>query len=412
MIFIYPVGIPTMYFYLLYHARHMVQLRKQERRAKEEKLREEELAKKTSTLQMKLYLAGLKVVQSDVSGYVEGDPSPYQSNKDTHSNKQSNNDSINNSSHDIAPTTTNPMINPSDHTTLPLRQTSPLHSPLAVNRPSTLSSAIRASRANSSANSAANSRTNSPRGDGSTAPPAAEGATNVMDLLSNEIGFLHNAYRGSCWYWEVVEACRKLLLTAVLSIVATGQSAQIVFAICVIVIFMVASYVEPHFYHEDDFLGELTNYGILLVLFISLLLRTNAMGDDWLKGMDAVIILLVAIPVAVAILTAADGPGYVTPSDHHLLTLSTHLTRLTHSLNTSYRYPYSSLSSSVTSVVSWLVAKSLVPTHHMMLILTEGERTRARLILLITSQQGVEREIVLVLPHRDPGMGMVTAIVT
>ena len=60
-----------------------------------------------------------------------------------------------------------------------------------------------------------------------------------MDLLANEIGFLHNAYRGSCWYWEVVEACRKLLLTAVLSIVATGQSAQIVFAICVIVIFMV-----------------------------------------------------------------------------------------------------------------------------------------------------------------------------
>ena len=30
----------------------------------------------------------------------------------------------------------------------------------------------------------------------------------------------------SCWYWEVVEACRKLLLTAVLSIVATGPSVR------------------------------------------------------------------------------------------------------------------------------------------------------------------------------------------
>ena len=47
----------------------------------------------------------------------------------------------------------------------------------------------------------------------------------------------------------------------------------------------------------------------------------------------------------------------------------------------------------------------------MMLILTEGERTKVKRTLLITSQQGVEQELVHALSHRDPGMGMVTAIV-
>ena len=96
---------------------------------------------------MKLYLASLKVVQSGGAGYVEGEPSPYQSDKGVNSNKNgddSNKNSTKNSGHHT-PATGNPMlINTSDQTTLPLR-----HSPLAVNRPSTLSAAISASRANS-----------------------------------------------------------------------------------------------------------------------------------------------------------------------------------------------------------------------------------------------------------------------
>jgi hypothetical protein len=43
-------------------------------------------------------------------------------------------------------------------------------------------------------------------------------------ITLKEIQFLHKAYEGRCWYWEVVETSRRLLLTAVLSVVTVGKS--------------------------------------------------------------------------------------------------------------------------------------------------------------------------------------------
>jgi hypothetical protein len=41
-------------------------------------------------------------------------------------------------------------------------------------------------------------------------------------ITPKEIYFLHQAYEPQYWYWEIVETGRRLLLTAVISIVATG----------------------------------------------------------------------------------------------------------------------------------------------------------------------------------------------
>ena len=41
-------------------------------------------------------------------------------------------------------------------------------------------------------------------------------------ITSKEIEFLHKAYEGRFWYWEVLETVRRLLLTAVLSVVTAG----------------------------------------------------------------------------------------------------------------------------------------------------------------------------------------------
>jgi hypothetical protein len=52
-------------------------------------------------------------------------------------------------------------------------------------------------------------------------------SSNVSKRLSFstlfEIEFLHKAYKGNCWGWEVVETVRRLLLTAVISVVSTGE---------------------------------------------------------------------------------------------------------------------------------------------------------------------------------------------
>jgi hypothetical protein len=47
----------------------------------------------------------------------------------------------------------------------------------------------------------------------------------LMQYVSyQEIDFLHKAYEGRCWYWEIVETVRRLLLTAVLSVVTVGTA--------------------------------------------------------------------------------------------------------------------------------------------------------------------------------------------
>jgi hypothetical protein len=57
-------------------------------------------------------------------------------------------------------------------------------------------------------------------------------------ITKDELNFLHKAYEGRCWYWEIVETCRRLLLTAVVSVIASGTSGQIVFSIFVAVTYI------------------------------------------------------------------------------------------------------------------------------------------------------------------------------
>ena len=41
-------------------------------------------------------------------------------------------------------------------------------------------------------------------------------------IAIDRLGFLLNAYQVSCWYWEMVELVRKLILTGILVVVYQG----------------------------------------------------------------------------------------------------------------------------------------------------------------------------------------------
>ena len=43
------------------------------------------------------------------------------------------------------------------------------------------------------------------------------------ELAILRLGFLLNAYQVSCWYWELVEMVRKLILSAILVVVYDGS---------------------------------------------------------------------------------------------------------------------------------------------------------------------------------------------
>ena len=70
-------------------------------------------------------------------------------------------------------------------------------------------------------------KTGVPGGEEAICPsPSASARSGVMQYVTfKEIEFLHKAYEGRCWYWEVVETVRRLLLTAVLSVVTVGTAA-------------------------------------------------------------------------------------------------------------------------------------------------------------------------------------------
>ena len=292
MIFIYPIGIPLMYFGLLYSARNAIKVGKDKRRIAEMALGESDLNNADG--------AGAGVGAGDGEG---GEEKGEQGRK-------------------------GPGLGPLGGPLATLQgtqDTQGLQGPqgserdtqgyVGVHRQQSCATGLQ--RQQSSAASMPPVRSNSSmfaRRFSQLTPDIATAAaesTGIIKYIASEIGFLHNAYRGSCWYWEVVEAIRKLLLTAVVSIVGTGSASQIVYAIAVVVIFMVVAYVEPHFYREDDFLAVLTYYQILLILFIALLLRTDALpGEDWQRGMDGVMVVLIFVPPLFALGLMVDVPKW------------------------------------------------------------------------------------------------------
>ena len=55
------------------------------------------------------------------------------------------------------------------------------------------------------------------------------------------------------WYWEVVETARRLLLTAVLSVVSTGSSGQVVFGIAISLVYIkLYLFYQPYDLKEHD----------------------------------------------------------------------------------------------------------------------------------------------------------------
>lgn len=61
-------------------------------------------------------------------------------------------------------------------------------------------------------------------------------------IVARQLGFLHGAYERQYYYWEVIETTRRLLLTAVVSVVGTGTSLQV----CGSALPRLALYVKAH----------------------------------------------------------------------------------------------------------------------------------------------------------------------
>ena len=92
------------------------------------------------------------------------------------------------------------------------------------------------------------------------------------------IAFLWKAYEPKFWYWEVVETLRRLLLTAVLSVIPEN-SAQSVIAVLLSVIYIkLYSYNAPYLERSDDILAAMGQYQIFCTFFAVLCIKYDLLS--------------------------------------------------------------------------------------------------------------------------------------
>jgi len=93
--------------------------------------------------------------------------------------------------------------------------------------------------------------------------------------------------------WEVVETTRRLLLTAVVSVVGIGSAGQVVFGILIAIVYVkLYGYYQPYELDELDVVQEVAQYQVFFTLFVALLLRGNLLpGAAWAQALDVLLVL-------------------------------------------------------------------------------------------------------------------------
>jgi len=105
------------------------------------------------------------------------------------------------------------------------------------------------------------------------------------------IAFLWEPYKPEYWYWEFFECYRRILLTSVVGVVATGTSQQRVLALLLTLLTIkVYSYISPYALLQDDMLAEVGQYQIFLTFFILLIIKDEILPDT--ATLDAAFILI------------------------------------------------------------------------------------------------------------------------
>lgn len=91
----------------------------------------------------------------------------------------------------------------------------------------------------------------------------------ILSLLSSHIISYNHMITIKYWYWEIIETGRRLLLSAVLSVVNTGSTGQIVFGIALSLFYMrLYAYYQPYDLDEHCILQVRVYLTMAVVAFV------------------------------------------------------------------------------------------------------------------------------------------------
>jgi hypothetical protein len=97
--------------------------------------------------------------------------------------------------------------------------------------------------------------------------------------LSSVLSFLYKSYKPEFWYFEIIETTRRLMLTAVLSVISSGSPEQIVAALFLSLIYInVYKNTNPYLEEEVVVMAEIGQWQIFGSFFFTLIIKKDLLG--------------------------------------------------------------------------------------------------------------------------------------
>ena len=105
--------------------------------------------------------------------------------------------------------------------------------------------------------------------------------TIVANSFSTLTTMLWSEYDPCCWWWEVFECGRRLMLTGVLVFIKPGSISQIVWALLMSVLACTMSaFWCPYVDNRDDYVAILASVVLVVNLSAAILIKTDVVGED------------------------------------------------------------------------------------------------------------------------------------
>lgn len=129
-----------------------------------------------------------------------------------------------------------------------------------------------------------------------------------------KVGFLFEEYRPDVYYWEVVELLRKLALTSILALIAPGTAGQVVVGLLLALFMLLLTlHLKPHTRGILNSINAYAQLNLLLFLLVALLLKVNLDergGDYFYTGIVGFLALApLLLPFHLLISSALAGEG-------------------------------------------------------------------------------------------------------
>lgn len=285
MVFVYPVGIPLIYFLMLYANRHIIQNRY-------------EVVKQEDQKTLDKVNAALKQYSKNPlhRQHTDSVPSSILSEKEVSANEKTN-EQVGADASTISATDDH-SEKKDDETEQKGEQQAVSSQRLAEHAETTAdaTSVVATSEPQQQADKSEESSQRAPSTASTTTAAWKPSKDQIMHRLPAyiaSISFLWAAYEPRYWYWEVIEAVRRIMLTAVLSVVSPGTSEQNVFSLLLALLFIkLYGHFNPFESSVHNMMTELGQFQVFFTYLAAMTMQNSLLSSDYTVAVGTLLILI------------------------------------------------------------------------------------------------------------------------